>query len=632
MSITKNRAFQAWEDLLIELRGKLRSANPSALSDRDVLTYSDSLVIWGLCISESWHVVSPRRSVLSIRRWLLTIACYSIDDVASILKELLVCLRNTGEFDNNTSVRDFKRLTSNRMLAGVILTPVCDILEDFLVLKDATHFAALNQFLSFIQHITLRDYGGIIEERLALEYIDLEDQLSSGRLPPFADQLQSIMTEWFAEFSFSEFIPSHGNGIVAERGVKSKFQKYRALGCDQLIQYWSMHDSIDTAELAAWGAKRTGRASRVIFVPKGMNTRRTISAEPSTLQYLQHGVMRCIDKYIKHHPYLSHVIHLHDQTFNGNLALRGSFDRTFSTYDLSSASDTVSWALVKHVFKYTPLIRSLFATRSTHTLLPVGGAVRSIRLHKFAPMGSSLCFPIETLIFACLCEMSVRNHLGHRDYTQYSVYGDDIIVASRIPGISSNLEQCGFRINTSKSFTDPQLPFRESCGIEGWNGMDVSPIRLSRRFHSMDPADVSNDSIESYVTMLNDMFASGFYSARAFVLWKLFQSGDARRWVFSDPGCSIGIHSYSASNFKCERKYNRNLQLYDIKCIVERATWEESDVASIAADGRGIDLFHWLANAPDRDDNMEVVCSCHESLAKSYVRKRVGRVSQVLLT
>ena len=84
-----------------------------------------------------------------------------------------------------------------------------------------------------------------------------------------------------------------------------------------------------------------------------------------------------------------------------------------------------------------------------------------IRLKKFAPMGSALCFPIECIIFGSIVRLANREKGVN---TEFRVYGDDLVVDDRIfLKVIELLEVFGFRVNVDKTFF-PYHPFKESCG------------------------------------------------------------------------------------------------------------------------------------------------------------------------
>lgn len=231
-----------------------------------------------------------------------------------------------------------------------------------------------------------------------------------------------------------------------------------------------------------------------------------------------------MDEYMRAHPVLSGRVDLHDQVLSQDLARRGSMRGEWDTIDLSAASDSVTLRLVKALFARTPLYRSLVCLRSDATLLPSG---ESLVLEKFAPMGSDLCFPTMCLVFACICEQAVRTKTGRASrQNDYRVYGDDIVVRHDFTeGVLSLLGELHFSVNVAKSFVGRSLHnFREACGGEYLDGVQVDPLRVSRRLRVECTAEESVSSVEavsSYVELANAMFDRGLLHAREAVLASL---------------------------------------------------------------------------------------------------------------
>jgi hypothetical protein len=324
---------------------------------------------------------------------------------------------------------------------------------------------------------------------------------------------------------------------------------------------------------------RLDRISQTIFVPKSYKTFRTISMEPATLQYTQQGVLREIDRVVSESRYLRNHIGTRDQTRNQRLAKEGSISRNYATIDLSAASDSVSYALVKKLFRGTKLLRFLVATRSPRTLLPDG---RLIDLKKFAPMGSSLCFPVETLIFASICAFVTREHDVSGDF---SVYGDDIIVPTQcVDDVMLILETLGFSVNTSKSFYDRDCWFRESCGAEYCDGFDVTPMRVSRKYASH----LRDERIVSLNKLATRAYNRGYRNLRYFFLRKLRAS---KVTPLFNPQT---LESDNYTNFHTKRRWNHDLQRIDCWVSTLQPTKPtEQDEA--------IRLRHWLEVTQSRE-------------------------------
>lgn len=200
-------------------------------------------------------------------------------------------------------------------------------------------------------------------------------------------------------------------------------------------------------------------SNRVEFVPKSWKTDRTIACEPTGNLPLQ----LAFDTYAKSR-LRRFGINLSDQGRNQELARQGSIDGSFATLDLAMASDTLSFNTVAALLpakwlKYLSDVRSPFGR--------LGSSY--IKYAKFSSMGNGATFSLETLVFASACFA-----VGSKDF---SVYGDDIIIETELfDDLVRFLRFLGFIPNVDKSFSSG--PFRESCGLDSYNGSDVTPFYL----------------------------------------------------------------------------------------------------------------------------------------------------------
>jgi len=230
----------------------------------------------------------------------------------------------------------------------------------------------------------------------------------------------------------------------------------------------------DTAKKRYWRKIHTVQNNKISFVPKTAKTHRAIAVEPLLNGLVQKGIDQVMRKR------LARVgIDLSDQSKNQRLACEGSLDdsgRSYVTIDLSSASDSISIGLAKSVLppEWFALLNS---TRSHRYRLANGDFL----YNKFCSMGNGFCFPLETLIFAACCNAVGCGVPG----TDYSVYGDDIIVRKQYAGdVLRLLKALGFSPNADKTFVNG--PFRESCGSDWFGGVDVRPYTLDYRLDSLE--------------------------------------------------------------------------------------------------------------------------------------------------
>lgn len=322
-----------------------------------------------------------------------------------------------------------------------------------------------------------------------------------------------------------KLIPRHGPGATAER--ISGNQKYRLAVWTERLQPFFPADQYAIPNLgfadrlAQLDFVEPGRELpvRVIQVPKTLKTPRIIAIEPVCMQYTQQALLHPIVEALETHPLTKGKVNFTNQTVNRDLALSSSRDGRLATLDMKEASDRVSVALVGDMLHMLPDLRdAIFACRSTKADLPGRGI---ITLAKFASMGSALCFPIEAMVFYTIILMTILESQGLR-VSQRSlmrasrdvrVYGDDIIVpVALVPLVCSKLEAFGLRVNYRKSFWTGK--FRESCGMDAYDGIPVTPAYCRR----MLPASKRDaQEILSAIALGNQLYEKGFWVTAQYV-------------------------------------------------------------------------------------------------------------------
>lgn len=151
-------------------------------------------------------------------------------------------------------------------------------------------------------------------------------------------------------------------------------------------------------------------------------------------------------------------------------AKRASETGEDSTVDLSNASDTVCRKIVELLLprEWYAFLNSLRAPLTR--VKTVEGKLVWARLEKFSSMGNGFTFELETLIFCALARGVCREYGVDPD--RVSVFGDDIILpTAAVRGLLACLPFFGFQVNGRKTFFEG--PFRESCGGDYFNGLDV---------------------------------------------------------------------------------------------------------------------------------------------------------------
>lgn len=202
-------------------------------------------------------------------------------------------------------------------------------------------------------------------------------------------------------------------------------------------------------------------------VPKSFKACRIIAPDTTIGGFLSRGLGDLIRKKLER----GTKIRLSEQQdFHKKLAQQASIDGKLATIDMSKASDSF---VMEHLYALLPdswhsvvnVVRTSYGELPDETI---------IRLTSAMLMGSGHTFPLQTLLFYCLCKAVIELSGSN---SNVSVYGDDIIIPSRFATrVVTCLEDCGFTINTEKSFWNG--PFRESCGGDYHTGLDVRPFML----------------------------------------------------------------------------------------------------------------------------------------------------------
>jgi len=374
-----------------------------------------------------------------------------------------------------------------------------------------------------------------------------------------------------------EVIFKHGPGSTADGSFgAAKFKNLRDTWTARIehvfpcsdFGFATLHHYMDTCEDGDYAvvSPRNERPMRVTYVPKTQKTPRIIAMEPTALQFIQQGLLGLLDEAINR-DYLAMHISWRDQNRNRFMAQRGSADGSWATLDLSEASDRVHVSLVSRMLRHHPLLRkAVFAARSTRADLPG----LTLRLEKFAPMGSALCFAFETLAFFAIAVGSeldrkgtpvsalrsrgrrLDNHIMHG----ISAYGDDIIIptAGALAAVD-RLESFGLKVNRRKSFWTGE--FRESCGGDYFRGIDVSVVRLREQIPS---SRQDHKETWSLAQFQNQLYKAG---------WK-HSAERIRRlapWIPTvDRDLQSGIY-FRSDCFQSERRWNTRLYRLEYKVL-----------------------------------------------------------------
>lgn len=355
-----------------------------------------------------------------------------------------------------------------------------------------------------------------------------DNELDEFKLKQFERAALAIWSKTFSDIDriidLYQVRPRHSNGSNAD--ARKGNQKWQFVEWTNRLEtvfpfvdyavsshrYWRKSEAIN---FLAPGAERP---SKVVAVPKTAEKPRIISMEPSYMQYMQQGLAREFMHAFEATPAYADVVQLRRREHNQEAACFGSSSGTLATLDLSEASDRLSYRLVMRMFeKYPHLYEGVDASRTRSSQV---GELGTISLYKFAPMGSALTFPIQTIVFTTIVFMGIAESLGisvgaawMRHRKKVRVFGDDLVVpVGAVENVIRLLEAYGLKVNTNKSFWNGK--FRESCGGDYYDGHDVTYVKV-RSWLPDSLRDV--EGVEAAVSLRTHFYEYGYWRTASYL-------------------------------------------------------------------------------------------------------------------
>jgi hypothetical protein len=422
-----------------------------------------------------------------------------------------------------------------------------------------------------------------------------------------------------------QIVPRHGPGSTVDktygnrkylnRGWTTRLQKTFPFDWYKLFNYNELADVLSVPAECGYEAipRKEEPPVRVVFVPKTMKSPRVIAIEPVWTQEVQQGLMRTLVELLETDKVTGGHINFSNQSINRALAFESSKTRAHSTIDLSEASDRVHPSLVARLFQSVPsLSRAVFSCRSERAILPSGG---EIRLKKFASQGSALCFPVEAMVFYSIVVTALLKH-RNLPLTRASVkacardafvYGDDIIVpTAEVSVVIEQLEAAGLKVNRKKTFSAGY--FRESCGMDAFMGVDVTPVYIR---YPLPVTTRDANEVVGAISTANLFYKKGYWKVAAFL----------RRYVEGVTGVVPHVPDNSSvvgwTSFQqwatCQR-WNTDLQRFEVRGIKLRVGKEKDPLDGYRA------LHKW---AVTRNGKVPVIMADEPLSTNSFVTRDV---------
>lgn len=442
------------------------------------------------------------------------------------------------------------------------------------------------------------EYDQSVVDECLNGFVETDRELFQLELDPETDCTlriaQNLVGYIFRDFDPRDVSPRPGPGASAS-GTHRVYRFEPVTLYENLHQVYPYYDWFYTGRKHLFDRICTYRAlprkrcgtSLVRLVPKDSRGPRIICMEPQEYMWLQQGLGDAIRRHVERHPLTRGRVNFRDQRVNGKLAVASSLTREYATLDMKDASDRISRQLVATLFDRSPeLKKSLLALSTGSVSLPDG---RTLDVAKFAPMGSSLCFPVMSVVHYVLGLAALYSRFPHdtrriaRDGLY--VYGDDIVVKTRYASrLMDEFPRFGLMFNRTKSFVHGH--FRESCGHDAFMGECVTPYRYKKRFlHTLttcqprkfDPRDMHAAAEFAY------NLQRGGYTKAATEIQRIVTSNLG--WFPTTVKGSGILGWYSDSEFdsqKCERRWHKPSQNYRVKVAIMRTlpdssmcgTWE----------------------------------------------------------
>lgn len=329
------------------------------------------------------------------------------------------------------------------------------------------------------------------------------------------DTITTSLGDFFCEKEYTHegeyLFPQHGKGRVSN--LSKRESKFTFLEWPSKLDRVFPFDLYGVPDLGVHSRAITGMPgdckspSKLIAVPKTLKGPRLIASEPNQMQFIQQLVRHQVHEAYRRNKFLRKALTLEDQSGNAKLALSSSHTGSHATIDLSSASDRLSLRLLERVLRGNPtLLMRIHACRSESIRNGISSDWDVIHLRKAFSQGNALTFPIQSLVYSCICATGVILARGMAPtsrniqsvLSEVKVYGDDLIVPTDSFERTVNLlEGVALKVNLDKTFSKGK--FRESCGIDAYDGVNITPSYVKnitqspRHEHAVSTIEASNN-------------------------------------------------------------------------------------------------------------------------------------------
>jgi len=309
-------------------------------------------------------------------------------------------------------------------------------------------------------------------------------------------------------------------------------------------------------------------SARLTLVPKTVKGPRGVFISPKEAIAVQIGLDGALKDWVNR-SWLKAAYQPDSQQRSRDLALESSATRESATLDLKDASDRIPRSLIAYMFHRKDYL-AMACTRPSFIVLPNGEVLKASMA---SPMGDGKTFAVLSILSIILTVSAMLYYDGFQptdscsealllEYAKkIAVFGDDIIVPSQYFEVVCNaLEMHNLKVNKSKSFVKGH--FRESCGMDAFNGIRVTPLKLKEQY-------IDSESLPSWIDLHNRMLDQRPDLIRTIgTMRSLIES------YFPD----VGITTNSKENPMCLMVSRDEIKSYFVT-LVNKATAESKDFA-----------------------------------------------------
>lgn len=425
--------------------------------------------------------------------------------------------------------------------------------------------------------IHLHDDAGLasVEPSLFGDYPNERRSPSFHACVELTQRLADVFSTQIGEIPIERMSPRHGPGAVSD--LKAGMNKYSFHSWSEKLEQCFPYDQFAVANGSFAEDNEDLRfrnresPSKLCAVPKTQKGPRLIASEPLAHQWCQQA-LRAGLLYRFGYSFLQPFIDFADQRKSQVAALDASTHGGGCTIDLSSASDRLSTWVVERVFRRnTYLLNQLHSCRTRWLVNSIDKkSPKFVKLRKFAPMGSAVTFPVQSIVYSLVslaativAENGPATRWSHRrlmnEVSSLSgrvvVFGDDMIVPEAAYSLVTEvMTYLGLKVNVNKTFVGGN--FYESCGVDAYRGVDVTPI-----YYLQDPIESDPNSIVSAVASSNNLFRGGLWRCAQWLTSRLPKRFLVNLPITRETEFGLSLYSFCGSQSShLKSRWNDQLQ------------------------------------------------------------------------